>query len=77
VKSVEKTSLTKGLSSAGLREEPQNLLTIAGLLGEVPGDPAQVVVEFHAAGIKGAEVDEIHQAAVQVVDEGVRAGGIA
>ncbi|MCY1185377.1 hypothetical protein D9M73_261480 [compost metagenome] len=40
------------------------------------GGPAQVVVVLQAAGVKGAEVDEVGQALllVQVVDEAVRAG---
>ncbi len=57
----------------------QHFLAIARLGLELPCNPAQVVVVLHAARVKGAQVDEVHQAVVglEVVDEGVRAGGVA
>ena len=53
------------------RLDTQHLLAIAALPGELHGDPAQIVVVLHAARIKGAQVDEVHQSAMglEVVDE--------
>lgn len=67
------------LAGAQHRLDAQDLFAVAALLLEVAGDPAQVVVELHPAGIEGAQVDEVDQAIVlvQVVDEGIRAGGVA
>lgn len=67
------------LAGAQHRLNAQDLFAVAALLLEVAGDPAQVVVELHPAGIEGAQVDEVDQAIVlvQVVDEGIRAGGVA
>ena len=69
------------LDTAGLhfRFDAQHLFAIHRLAGEVLGGPAQVVVVLQAAGVEGAEVDEVGQALllVQVVDEAVRAGRVA
>ena len=61
------------------RLDGQHFLAVVGLGLELPRHPAQVVVVLHAARVKGAQVDEVHQAVVglEVVDEGVRAGGVA
>ncbi|MNH10624.1 hypothetical protein D3C79_701100 [compost metagenome] len=66
-------------ASLHLRFDAQYLLAIHRLGGEVFGGPAQVVVVLQAAGVEGAEVDEVGQALllVQVVDETVGAGGVA
>ncbi len=57
----------------------QHFFAVAAVFLEMPGHPAQVVVELHAAWIEGAQVDEVHQAPVvlEVVDEGIGAGGVA
>ncbi|MNC36209.1 hypothetical protein D3C75_847190 [compost metagenome] len=62
-----------------VRLDAQHFLAIYRLGGEVFGGPAQVVVVLEAAGVEGAEVDEVGQALllVQVVDEAVGAGGVA
>ncbi|MNQ95936.1 hypothetical protein D3C85_1115190 [compost metagenome] len=61
------------------RLDGQHFFAVAALRGELPGDPAQVVVVLHAARIEGAQVDEVHQAPVglEVIDERVRAGRVA
>ena len=61
------------------RLDAQHLLAIAALLGELHGDPAQVVVVLHAARVKGPQVDEVHQPAMglEVVDERETAGRVA
>lgn len=77
-----KAQILKHLNEIGassIEDRLQDLFAVAALLLEVAGDPAQVVVELHPAGIEGAQVDEVDQAIVlvQVVDEGIRAGGVA
>ncbi|MNH32274.1 hypothetical protein D3C79_927060 [compost metagenome] len=59
--------------------DAQHFFAIQCLLGELPGDPAQVVVVLQSARVEGAQVDEVDQAALllEVVDEAVRAGGVA
>ena len=61
------------------RLDGQHFFAIAALLGELPGDPAQIVVVLHAARVERAQVDKVHQAPVglEVIDEGIGAGGVA
>ncbi len=62
-----------------LRHYVDHFLAIVATLAEVRRDPSQVIVELDPAWEEGLQVDERFEpaAAVQIVDEGIRAARIA